>query len=290
MVYVGSSWVELDYWTSPSAAGYDARLRVLAYSVQNVETNRSTIYFKIQKRVTGGSAYQYDARDFEISCEDAEGYGHTATQSWYFGNVSSTSWADVGGDTSDMFWSNVRHNADGTLTLTANAEGDRVLNGTFDTDISITLPTIPRASSPTISPNPQTWSNTTSNTITVTTNRKASSFTHSVRCDLWNYKTTNTGVGASTTFAIPYSTLGSMPADASSFSGSVYTQTYKGSTKIGSEVRTLWTVKVDTSIEHPVIDSIVIHDTNARTSAVTQSDNIYIANKIGRASCRERVY
>lgn len=278
MVYVGSSWVELDYWTSPSLGSYDARLRVLAYSTQDIATNTSTVYFKLQKRVTGGSAYNYDPLDFEITCTDAVGGGHSATQTWTFGSVSSTSWEDVGGDDSDMYWSSVDHRADGTLTMTANAEGDRVLGGTFDTDITIQLPTIARASKPTITPNPQTWSNTTSNTITVNTNRKSSSFTHTVRCDLWGYQSTKTGVGASTTFDIPYSTLASMPDTYKSFTGSVYTKTYSGSTQIGSEVRSTWTVKVDTAIEHATIGTITTQDTNARTSAVTQDNSVYIAN------------
>lgn len=278
MVYVGSSWVELDYWTSPSWGSYDARLRVLAYSTQDIASNTSRIYFKLQKRVTGGSAYQYDPLDFQITGSGAKGDSHSATQTWTFGSVSDTSWVDVGGDTSDMYWSNVKHNDDGTLTLTANAEGDRILGGSFDSDITIQLPTIARASKPTITPNPQTWSNTTSNTITVNTNRKSSSFTHTVRCDLWGFQQTKTGVGASTTFDIPYTTLASMPDTYKSFTGSVYTKTYSGSTQIGSEVRSTWTVKVDTAIEHANIGTITIQDTNARTSAVTQDNSVYIAN------------
>lgn len=279
MVYVGSSWVELDYWTSPSWGDYDARLRVLAYSVQDITSNTSTVYFKLQKRVTGGSAYQYDNLDFEISCTDAQGVTHTATQTWNFGSVSSTSWTDVGGDTHDMYWSSVHHKADGSLSFTVNAEGDRILGGSFDTDISVSLPTIPRASSPTISPNPQTWSNTTSNTITVTTNRKSSSFTHTVRLDVWAYDETKTGVGASTTFTIPYDTaMASMPKDQNSFTGSVYTQTKNGSTNIGSEVRSTWTIKVDTSIEHANIGTIEIDDINPVTRAITQDSSVYIAN------------
>lgn len=278
MVYVGSSWVELDYWTSPSWGSYDARLRVLAYSTQDIASNTSRIYFKLQKRVTGGSAYQYDPLDFQITGSGAKGDSHSATQTWTFGSVSDTSWVDVGGDTSDMYWSNVKHNDDGTLTLTANAEGDRILGGSFDTDITIQLPTIARASKPTITPNPQTWSNTTSNTITVNTNRKSSSFTHTVRCDLWGFQQTNTGVGTSTTFDIPYTTLASMPDTYKSFTGSVYTKTYSGATQIGSEVRSTWTVKIDTAIEHAVIGTITIQDTNARTSAVTQDNSVYIAN------------
>lgn len=278
MVYVGSSWVELDYWTSPSWGSYDARLRVLAYSTQDIASNTSRIYFKLQKRVTGGSAYQYDPLDFQITGSGAKGDSHSATQTWTFGSVSDTSWVDVGGDTSDMYWSSVKHNDDGTLTLTANAEGDRILGGSFDSNITIQLPTIARASKPTITPNPQTWSNTTSNTITVNTNRKSSSFTHTVRCDLWGFQSTKTGVGASTTFDIPYSTLASMPDTYKSFTGSVYTKTYSGATQIGSEVRSTWTVKIDTAIEHAVIGTITIQDTNARTSAVTQDNSVYIAN------------
>jgi len=367
MVYVGADWVELDYWTSPTWGDYDARMRVLARSSQNVAGNFSRIEFKLQKRVTGGSAYSLDDREFTISMS-----GHSASQTWNFGSVSDTDWQDVGGDTSDMHWSNVAHNSDGALTISANASGDRPMGGTFDTDITIELPTIARTSVPTVSPNPitinsgtntltvytnrqsssfthtvradvwsfqetktgvgasttfnipysvinaipssqltaegtiyvttysgstqigseqkvvfkmnllrysvptvkpnpQTWSNTSSNTITVTTNRKSSSYTHSVRCELWGYNTTKTGVGASTTFAIPYSTLSSMPDNQTSFTGSVYTQTYSGSTKVGSEIRSTWVVRVDTSKEHPNVGSITVTDTNTKTSSVVSS-------------------
>ena len=272
MVYVGSSWVELDYWTSPSWGDYDARMRVLARSTQSITSNASNLYFKLQKRVTGGSAYNRDDISFKITGTGASGDGHSATQTWNFGSVSDTSWVDVGGDTSDMYWSSVKHNDDGTLTLTATASGGRPLGGSFDTDISIELPRIARASSPTITPNPQTWSSTNTNRITVNTNRKSSGFTHTIRCDVWNFQQTKTGVGASTTFDIPYSALASMPDNLTSFSGSIHTQTYSGSTRIGSEVRTYWTIKLDTSIEHPNIGTITVEDINTRTSAIVGAE------------------
>lgn len=268
MTTVGSDWIELDYWTSPSYGSYDARLRVLARSVQDIANNTSVVYFKLQKRVTGGSAYNYDSLSFRIACTDKKDYTHTATQSWTFGNVSSTSWADVGGDTSDMYWSAVRHADDGTCTFTATATGDRVLGGSFNTDISITLPTIARASAPTVTPNPVTWSNTTSNRITVNTNRKSSSFTHTVRIDVWNFDDVKNNVGTSCYWDIPYSTLASMPSDQLSFTGSIYTQTKNGNTNIGGEVRTPFTIKIDQSIEHPQISSITIEDLNEYTSAI----------------------
>ena len=272
MVYVGSSWVELDYWTSPSWGDYDARMRVLAYSTQDIASNTSRVYFKLQKRVTGGSAYNYDDISFRITGTGASGDGHSATQTWNFGSVSDTSWVDVGCDTSDMYWSSVKHRDDGSLTLTATASGGRPLGGSFDTDISIELPRIARASSPSVTPNPQTWSSTATNRITVNTNRKSSGFTHTIRCDVWDFQQTKTGVGASTTFDIPYSALASMPNNVTSFSGSIHTQTYSGSTAIGSEVRTYWTIKIDTSIEHPNIGTITVTDTNSRTSAIVGAD------------------
>ena len=122
MTVVGSSWVEIEWWGDASYGDYQARWRCLARSEQNITTNSSTVYFRLQKRVTGGSAYNYNTLDFTITGTGAKGDGHNATQEWTFGSVSSTSWTDVGGDTSDMYWSGVRHRDDGTLSLTATAK------------------------------------------------------------------------------------------------------------------------------------------------------------------------
>lgn len=279
MVYVGSSWVELDYWTSPSWGGYDARLRVLARSTQDIATNTSTVYFKLQKRVTGGSAYNYDPLDFEITCTDAVGGGHSATQAWTFGSVSSTSWEDVGGDDSDMYWSSVDHRADGTLTMTVNAKGDRVLGGTFDTDITIQLPTIARASKPTGSPNPLTIGNSGA-TLTINTNRKSSSFMHTVKvqCGSWSWQSAARAVGASVTVAIPYSVIAQFLATSKTATATITCTTFSGSTQIGSAQTALVTLQVDSSVDHANIGTITIQDINSRTSAITQDDSVYIAN------------
>lgn len=279
MVYVGSSWVELDYWTSPSWGGYDARLRVLARSTQDIATNTSTVYFKLQKRVTGGSAYNYDPLDFEITCTDAVGGGHSATQAWTFGSVSSTSWEDVGGDDSDMYWSSVDHRADGTLTMTVNAKGDRVLGGTFDTDITIQLPTIARASKPTGSPNPLTIGNSGA-TLTINTNRKSSSFMHTVKvqCGSWSWQSLARAVGASVTVAIPYSVIAQFLATSKTATATITCTTFSEDTQIGSAQTATVTFQVDSSVDHANIGTITVQDTNARTSAITQDDSIYIAN------------
>ena len=279
MVYVGSSWVELDYWTSPSWGSYDARLRVLAYSTQDIASNTSRIYFKLQKRVTGGSAYQYDPLDFQITGSGAKGDSHSATQTWTFGSVSDTSWVDVGGDTSDMYWSSVKHNDDGTLTLTANAEGDRILGGSFDTDITIQLPTIARASKPTGSPNPLTIGSSGA-TLTINTNRKSSSFMHTVKvqCGSWSWTSSSRAVGASVTVTVPYSVIAQFSATSKTATATITCTTFSGSTQIGSAQTATVTFQVNASVDHANIGTITIQDTNARTSAVTQDNSVYIAN------------
>lgn len=279
MVYVGSSWVELDYWTSPSYGSYDARLRVLAYSTQDIVNNTSRIYFKLQKRVTGGSAYQYDPLDFKITGYGAKGDGHSATQTWNFGSVSDTSWTDVGGDTSDMYWSNVKHNDNGSLTITANASGDRILGGTFDNSITIELPTIARASKPTATPNPLTIGSS-GVTLTINTNRKSSSFMHTVKiqCGSWSWTSTARSVGTSVNVTVPYSVIAQFSAMSKTATATITCTTFSGSTQIGSAQTATVTFQVNSSVDHANIGTITIQDTNARTSAVTQDDSIYIAN------------
>lgn len=103
MTLVGSSWVEIEWWSDTSYGSYEARWRVLARSTQNITSNTSTVYFKLQKRVTGGSAWSSNNLSFTIDGTGAKGDGHSAYQTWVFGSVSDTTWQDVGGDTSDMY-------------------------------------------------------------------------------------------------------------------------------------------------------------------------------------------
>lgn len=276
MTVVGSSWVEIEWWGDSTGYGdYQARWRCLARSEQNITTNSSTVYFRLQKRVTGGSAYNYNNLDFSITGTGAKGDGHNATQEWTFGSVSDTSWTDVGGDTSDMYWSGVRHSDDGTLSLTATASGDRVLGGTFNTSISIELPTIARASIPTIAPNPITISAST-NALTVTTNRKSTSFTHSVTCAIGSYSSTQTGITDTATFDIPNSILSDFVATSKTLQGTITCVTYNGSTQIGTKTAT-FNAQIDETQEHPNITSVTLTDTNPNSAAI-EAQGSYIKN------------
>ena len=267
MTYVGSQWVELDRWADTTVSGYDAEWRVMAYSVQNTITNRSTVYFKLQKSMSGGYYIEnYSNLDFEIECDDEEDHGHTATQTWVYGRVSDTSWHDVGGDTHDMYWSDVRHKSNGTCSISATASGDRWGGGTFSTSISITLPTIPRESIPTAEPNPIKLSNA-NNTLTVYTNRKSSAFTHTITVTLGSYTDTQYSIGTSTTFSIPKTVLADFDANSKTKTGTINCLTYNGNAYVGSKTVN-FTASIDTDIEYPTVNSIVIEDLNAKSEAV----------------------
>lgn len=272
MTYVGSSWVEIERWSDATGYGNNAEWRVRAYSTQDISANTSKIYFQLQKSVSSNTAWSYDSKSFRISGTGAGGDGHNATQSWTYGTVSDTSWVNVGGDTSDMYWSGVKHRDDGTLSLTATASGDRVMGGTFSTNISIELPTIARASVPTASPNPATVG-ANGVTVTINTNRKSSSFTHTVSltCGSWTWSSSARGVGASVAVAIPYSVIAQFSATSRTATCTISCTTFNGTTNIGTKTAT-FTLQTDTSVDHPNIGTITVEDTNSRTSSIVGAE------------------
>ena len=269
MTLVGSSWVELDRWSDATGYGNNAEWRVLARSTQDISANTSKVYFKLQKSVSANSAWNSNNLDFSISGTGEGSDSHNATQTWVYGSVSSTSWADVGGDTSDMYWSGVKHANDGTCSISATASGDRWNGGTFSTSISITLPTIARASVPSVTPNPITLSNA-NNTITVQTNRKASTFTHSLTVTIGSYTETKTSITTSTTFDIPQTVLADFASNSKTLSGTVACTTYNGATNIGTKTVS-FSAQIDVAQEHPNIGTVTITDTNPNSAAIEAS-------------------
>ena len=266
MVAIGTDWTQVDYWQSQQydtyfQEYYYCQVRLVAKVTQSVANNSSRVDFKWQKRLsawkTGRSAYNNYTYSWSITTS-----GHSATMSFALGTVNSTTWTDVG---SSDYWSNVGHNADGSLSVSATAKGYRFDGTSFSTAETLTLPTIPRASKATVNPDPLTLS-AASNTLTVTTNRASSSFTHTVKVTCGTWSDTQTGVGASTTFSVPQTVVSTMTG--LTMDCYVETTTYSGSTQIGSTTTSYFKVQVDTSQEHAVIGTVTLSDTNADTSAV----------------------
>lgn len=133
---------------------------------------------------------------------------------------------------------NISHSADGTKTLSASAwiKLDTPLTSN-EQSYSQKLTTIPRASQPSCI----TWPEHTQNvgefgdTISIHTNRASSSFTHTLRYQFGQQSgTIATGVGTGTTWTIPLTLINLIP-NATSGSGTIYCDTYNGTTKIGTK-------------------------------------------------------
>lgn len=268
-VNINSTWKEIEWWSdATSDPNVRAYWRAIARCTQNVGNNDSNVYFYVQKSITdtaGGWANYPASKSMRITGTGASNDSHSATTTWKFGYCDSSSWADADGSYSDFYWANVKHKADGTLTIRAYITGDRVVSGSIDTYVDLVLPTIPRASTATVSSSTLTIGNTQ----VISTNRASSSFTHTVQISMGSYSVTYTNVGASVSWVADTAAL--MPyMDTWQKTVTVRTTTYSGSTNLGTTTTT-FKLQVDTSIYKPVITFGAPTDTNATTSALESS-------------------
>ena len=135
-----------------------------------------------------------------------------------------------------------------TKTITHNNDGSKSVNwsyslptnssqGTKTGSGSIGLTTIARASQPSCITWPQTTQNigNVGDTITIHMNRKSTSFTHKVTYSLGNQSgTIATNVGDSCSWTIPLNLANSI-TNAKSGNGTIYAETFNGSTSIGTK-------------------------------------------------------
>lgn len=154
-----------------------------------------------------------------------------------------TSWVKIGSTVSKT----VTHNADGTKTISLKGFFDSLGLTSKLTDLTVsgnvTLKTIPRASSFSLSASTVTAGSTS---MTVNIDRASSSFTHTVQWKLGSHTKSTTGVGTSASYTIPESWLDAIP-NSTSGTGTVTVTTYNGSTKIGSASKS-FTVKAASDV------------------------------------------
>ena len=268
-----SSWTMINYWST--STGYDDYLAQVSVwgkvGSQSVENNTSIVDFWYCKRIyspTNSSwtvSYHNDTSyTHRITCS-----GHSASASFAFGTVttaSNKSWTDISiPDPSDLYWSSVAHNADGTCSIEYTATGYRPGGTTYSEGGTIELPTIPRASKPTVNKNTVTL--TGSDSVVITTNRKSSSFTHTLNIAVGGHTVSVTNVGASYTWTpavadwMPYMRSWQETV-------TVTCTTYSGGNQIGSAQTCTFTLQVDTSTYKPVITGTSRTDTNSTTAAL----------------------
>lgn len=221
---------------------------------QSEANNTSTVTAKVQL-VSTGSSYTINSTASKSGSLTINGTKYT------FSFTASLS----GNQTKTLYTKTVTvsHNADGTKTcsFSATAGINVTLSGTYYGNVTASgsgvFNSIARASS--ISSVTASVSVNGTNEVTVNITRASSSFTHTVVFSIGSYSKSTTGVGTSTSYAIPTSWLNAIP-NATSGTAKVTVTTYSGSTKIGSAVSKNFTITVPATVV-PTFSSVAVADT-----------------------------
>lgn len=238
-----------------NTGGYEGRYLQFSWkeTSQNVSSNTTTISWTLKG--AGGGNVWYKAGNFKVVIA-----GETVFSSSTRIQLSNGTVVASGTYT-------FKHNADGTKKFTASAQaGIYTVAVNCTGSSSFTLDTIARASQPSCI----TWPEHTQNVgefgdeISIHMNRNSADFTHTVRYQFGSKSgTIAENVETGVKWVIPLSLMDLLPA-VTSGSGTIYVDTYNGSTKIGTK----WcgfTAKVPASVKPKctiqVLDATNIQDT-----------------------------
>lgn len=242
---------------------------------QSVANNTSTVTAKVQL-VSTGSSYTINSTASKSGSLTINGTKYT------FNFTASLS----GNQTKTLYTKTVTvsHAADGTKTCSFSATcGINVtLSGTYYGNVTAsgsgTFNTIARAS--TISSVTSSVSVNGTNAVTVSITRASTSFTHTVVFSIGSYSKTTTGVGTSTSYAIPMTWLNALP-NATSGTAKVTVTTYSGSTKIGTAVSKNFTITVPSTVV-PTISAVTLSEA---VSGIAAQFGAYVQNK-SKIACK----
>ena len=166
--------------------------------------------------------------------------------------------------------STISHNSDGrkTLPFSCTFNPNNGLHGTITVSGNLGLTAIPRSSSVSVS------AGVIGSSVTININRQSSSFKHTVRY-AWAGKsgTIATNVDTSTMWTIPIDFANDIPNSASG-TGTIYVDTYSGSTKTGTQSTTL-TASVPANVK-PTFTGISLSDLNGAAQILIPNGNTFI--------------
>lgn len=166
---------------------------------------------------------------------------------------------------------NIEHNSDGSKNLSVSSwiSMDTPLTSN-EQGFSENLTTIPRATTPSISPSEVTMGNS----ITISMPRASSSFTHTLTYGYGNLNgIIGTNLGTSQTWQVPLSFANQIP-NATSGWGTITCQTYSGNTLIGTK-SVNFTANVPSSVV-PTISSVTLSE---NTSGIASKFGCYVQGK-----------
>nr|DAJ35076.1 MAG TPA: protein of unknown function DUF859 [Caudoviricetes sp.] len=225
---------------------------------QSITDNTSTVNWRMTVSRTGAYYTHNHQGDSTLSLNLDGSNVHYSYPTW---ETSGEEYTLASGS------STIAHNADGTKTLPISCtfNPNNGLHGTITVTASLSLTTIPRSSSVSVS------SGVIGSAVTININRQSSSFRHTVRY-AWAGKsgTIASNVDASTSWTIPLDFANDIPNSASG-TGTVYVDTYSGSTKTGTQ-STTFTASVPANVK-PTFTGVSLSDLNgAAQNLIPKSD------------------
>ena len=218
---------------SVTVTSWDSLVFSWSVSGQSIANNTSTVTWAM--KLVSTSSGRIDSSASKSWSVTVNGTKYSGTNTVGISNNSTKTLAS--GSTT------IKHNDDGTKSFNYSFSQEFGITfsgssiGTISGSGSGTLNTIARASQPSC----VTWPEHTQNVgefgdeISIHMNRKSSSFTHTVRYQFGSQSgTIATGVGTGTTWVIPLTLMNLIP-NATKGSGTIYVDTYNGSTKVGTK-------------------------------------------------------
>lgn len=228
---------------------------------QSITANTSTVNWRMTVSRTGAYYTHNHQGDSTLSLNLDGSNVHYSYPTW---ETSGEEYTLASGS------STISHNADGTKTLPISCtfNPNNGLHGTITVSASLSLTTIPRSSSVSVS------AGVIGSSVTININRQSSSFKHTVRY-AWAGKsgTIATNVDTSTSWTIPLDFANDIPNSASG-TGTIFVDTYSGSTKTGTQ-STTFTASVPANVK-PTFTGVSLSDLNGAAQNLIPSGNTFI--------------
>lgn len=228
---------------------------------QSITANTSTVNWRMTVSRTGAYYTHNHQGDSTLSLNLDGRNVHYSYPTW---ETSGEEYTLASGS------STISHNADGTKTLPISCtfNPNNGLHGTITVSASLSLTTIPRSSSVSVG------AGTIGSAVTININRQSSSFKHTVRY-AWAGKsgTIATNVDTSTSWTIPLDFANDIPNSASGV-GTIYVDTYSGSTKTGTQSAT-FTASVPGNVK-PTFTGVALSDVNSAAQNLIPNSDTFI--------------
>ena len=228
---------------------------------QSITANTSTVNWRMTVSRTGAYYTRNHQGDSTLSLNLDGRNVHYSYPTW---ETSGEEYTLASGS------STISHNADGTkkLPISCTFNPNNGLHGTITVSASLSLTTIPRSSSVSVS------AGVIGSSVTININRQSSSFKHTVRY-AWAGKsgTIATNVDTSTSWTIPLDFANDIPNSASG-TGTIFVDTYSGNTKTGTQSTTL-TASVPSNVK-PTFTGVSLSDLNGAAQNLIPNGNTFI--------------